>query len=149
MLNLHEAVLVFFFFSSRRRHTRYWRDWSSDVCSSDLTAWSWRSALPLGGGPLVDDGPGDAGDLVVGEPDGALGVDPVDDRVQPSHGIGQPAGGIVVRGVVERLDDGPGGGVATQPGTPGLLQRIAGEQRARAHAGVAALLVVPAGDVVA
>src|SRR3712207_4175703 len=23
-------------FSSRRRHTRYWRDWSSDVCSSDL-----------------------------------------------------------------------------------------------------------------
>src|SRR3712207_8649984 len=30
-------VYVFvFFFSSRRRHTRYWRDWSSDVCSSDL-----------------------------------------------------------------------------------------------------------------
>src|SRR3712207_8865217 len=28
----------FFFFSSRRRHTRYWRDWSSDVCSSDLKA---------------------------------------------------------------------------------------------------------------
>src|SRR5919112_1015844 len=29
---------IFFFFSSRRRHTRYWRDWSSDVCSSDLRA---------------------------------------------------------------------------------------------------------------
>src|SRR5438445_3876873 len=29
-------MLFFFFFSSRRRHTRYWRDWSSDVCSSDL-----------------------------------------------------------------------------------------------------------------
>src|SRR3712207_4357613 len=28
--------MQFFFFSSRRRHTRYWRDWSSDVCSSDL-----------------------------------------------------------------------------------------------------------------
>src|SRR6476620_10955856 len=27
---------MFFFFSSRRRHTRYWRDWSSDVCASDL-----------------------------------------------------------------------------------------------------------------
>src|SRR5258707_9654853 len=27
------------FFSSRRRHTRYWRDWSSDVCSSDLIKW--------------------------------------------------------------------------------------------------------------
>src|SRR2546422_7935877 len=29
---------LFFFFSSRRRHTRCSRDWSSDVCSSDLTA---------------------------------------------------------------------------------------------------------------
>src|SRR5690554_2245434 len=28
--------LFFFFFSSRRRHTRCGRDWSSDVCSSDL-----------------------------------------------------------------------------------------------------------------
>src|SRR5207302_6566623 len=28
----------FFFFSSRRRHTRFSRDWSSDVCSSDLSA---------------------------------------------------------------------------------------------------------------
>src|SRR5437762_13154420 len=27
---------MFFFFSSRRRHTRYIGDWSSDVCSSDL-----------------------------------------------------------------------------------------------------------------
>src|SRR5216684_3209311 len=30
--------VFFFFFSSRRRHTRCSRDWSSDVCSSDLTA---------------------------------------------------------------------------------------------------------------
>src|SRR5258707_15818897 len=30
------SICLFFFFSSRRRHTRYWRDWSSDVCSSDL-----------------------------------------------------------------------------------------------------------------
>src|SRR6266513_6564464 len=29
----------FFFFASRRRHTRSKRDWSSDVCSSDLGAW--------------------------------------------------------------------------------------------------------------
>src|SRR3712207_7538001 len=28
--------MIIFVFSSRRRHTRYWRDWSSDVCSSDL-----------------------------------------------------------------------------------------------------------------
>src|SRR2546422_2258711 len=30
-------LVAFFFFSSRRRHTRCSRDWSSDVCSSDLT----------------------------------------------------------------------------------------------------------------
>src|SRR5699024_11428614 len=30
------CFLFFFFFSSRRRHTRSKRDWSSDVCSSDL-----------------------------------------------------------------------------------------------------------------
>src|SRR2546429_2237711 len=30
------GVVVIFFFSSRRRHTRCSRDWSSDVCSSDL-----------------------------------------------------------------------------------------------------------------
>src|SRR5207245_3822898 len=29
-------VSLLFFFSSRRRHTRCYRDWSSDVCSSDL-----------------------------------------------------------------------------------------------------------------
>src|SRR3989440_2607234 len=37
---LHYCLLsfFFFFFSSRRRHTRSDRDWSSDVCSSDLDA---------------------------------------------------------------------------------------------------------------
>src|SRR5207245_8479171 len=30
--------MLIFFFSSRRRHTRCYRDWSSDVCSSDLLA---------------------------------------------------------------------------------------------------------------
>src|SRR5262249_58187569 len=30
------SYLLFFFFSSRRRHTRLVSDWSSDVCSSDL-----------------------------------------------------------------------------------------------------------------
>src|SRR5690606_40337643 len=30
------SALNIFFFSSRRRHTRFSRDWSSDVCSSDL-----------------------------------------------------------------------------------------------------------------
>src|SRR6266498_5388345 len=31
------TMFIFFFFSSRRRHTRCGRDWSSDVCSSDLS----------------------------------------------------------------------------------------------------------------
>src|SRR5207253_6950693 len=34
-------------FSSRRRHTRWPRDWSSDVCSSDLERFRWREAAAL------------------------------------------------------------------------------------------------------
>src|SRR2546429_3291240 len=33
---MSSVFILFFFFSSRRRHTRCSRDWSSDVCSSDL-----------------------------------------------------------------------------------------------------------------
>src|SRR5437762_9328667 len=44
-IKLLEEIMSFrmqgFFFSSRRRHTRYIGDWSSDVCSSDL---SWACA---------------------------------------------------------------------------------------------------------
>src|SRR3712207_6511025 len=36
MTSTSRPLCSIFFFSSRRRHTRYWRDWSSDVCSSDL-----------------------------------------------------------------------------------------------------------------
>src|SRR5690606_3689718 len=39
--------LFFFFFSSRRRHTRFSRDWSSDVCSSDLQVVADRKAGTL------------------------------------------------------------------------------------------------------
>src|SRR6185295_356870 len=42
-------MFFFFFFSSRRRHTRYWRDWSSDVCSSDLRL---RSRVRVGNPPM-------------------------------------------------------------------------------------------------
>src|SRR5947207_12676083 len=38
---------LFFFFSSRRRHTRSLCDWSSDVCSSDLTL-TWGSSGKAG-----------------------------------------------------------------------------------------------------
>src|SRR5258705_6371060 len=38
VFSFYSSCLVFFFFSSRRRHTRCLSDWSSDVCSSDLCA---------------------------------------------------------------------------------------------------------------
>src|SRR5437762_6672373 len=38
---------ILFFFSSRRRHTRYIGDWSSDVCSSDLMIATWRLNILL------------------------------------------------------------------------------------------------------
>src|SRR2546428_4673333 len=43
-------MILYFFFSSRRRHTRSDRDWSSDVCSSDLRAGSTCRAHPLAAG---------------------------------------------------------------------------------------------------
>src|SRR5438445_12219529 len=46
---------LLFFFSSRRRHTRYWRDWSSDGCSSDLIPP--RSLTGFFAGPRADAGP--------------------------------------------------------------------------------------------
>src|SRR5215510_14023137 len=45
------CFFFFFFFSSRRRHTRWPRDWSSDVCSSDLELVSlWVSPAARGHG---------------------------------------------------------------------------------------------------
>src|SRR2546426_12083964 len=54
------CFFIFFFFSSRRRHTRLQGDWSSDVCSSDLSRDASLRGIPvanqfdviiLGGGP--------------------------------------------------------------------------------------------------
>src|SRR3712207_3071574 len=51
MRAMKRGRFIFLFFSSRRRHTRYWRDWSSDVCSSDLESlrvvdqWVYHSRL--------------------------------------------------------------------------------------------------------
>src|SRR5439155_4206113 len=46
-LRLTEHVAATFFFSSRSRHTRWPRDWSSDVCSSDLAELEPEPALQL------------------------------------------------------------------------------------------------------
>src|SRR2546430_8600708 len=40
-------LYILFFFSSRRRHTRFDCDWSSDVCSSDLPHWYGRERVPV------------------------------------------------------------------------------------------------------
>src|SRR5258707_1615005 len=36
VIGITTLSISFSLYTSRRRHTRYWRDWSSDVCSSDL-----------------------------------------------------------------------------------------------------------------
>src|SRR2546430_11225542 len=52
----HDGVSSFFFFSSRRRHTRFDCDWSSDVCSSDLLLHGriLRSPIPHGNIRSID-----------------------------------------------------------------------------------------------
>src|SRR3712207_8758176 len=64
---------MMFFLSSRGRHTRYWHDWSSDVCSSDLVgiafgldatdAIATMRASAIAAGRVVDDV---AADIVAG-----------------------------------------------------------------------------------
>src|SRR5215510_5464825 len=68
--------MFFFFFSSRRRHTRWPRDWSSDVCSSDLRA------EPLHGGMSQEQRDrvmarlrGETADLIVATDVAARGLD--------------------------------------------------------------------------
>src|SRR2546422_11050742 len=64
---IFSPFIFFFFFSSRRRHTRCSRDWSSDVCSSDLYA---LTTTATGLNPATSSGftitPGAATQLVFG-----------------------------------------------------------------------------------
>src|SRR3982750_4973745 len=46
MCKKKRCVSIVFFFSSRRRHTRSDRDWSSDVCSSDLVVAADDGVMP-------------------------------------------------------------------------------------------------------
>src|SRR5437763_7727028 len=63
-----EVVLFDFFFSSRRRHTRYIGDWSSDVCSSDLGSGdiggSARHGIVADGNDVKGLGGGNTGDAI-------------------------------------------------------------------------------------
>src|SRR3712207_9525201 len=68
---VHTSIIsniMIFFFSSRRRHTRYWRDWSSDVCSSDLGDHRQPERQRRGkGGRRIDRSGYDAGKRVKGK----------------------------------------------------------------------------------
>src|SRR6266516_6452185 len=50
LVQRHSHYKICFFFSSRRRHTRSYGDWSSDVCSSDLSG---RTVNVTRRGPLL------------------------------------------------------------------------------------------------
>src|SRR5256885_8245944 len=72
VLHLNQDVdiyIFFFFFSSRRRHTRLQGDWSSDVCSSDLST------------PSITNTPAPARRSVKSQP-ASLGLSPLQPRVQ-------------------------------------------------------------------
>src|SRR5690606_40063426 len=70
---------VYFFFSSRSRHTRFSRDWSSDVCSSDLSfkPFAIASAIEAGlYGPssLIDTSPVKVGNRVLSDEESNIGT---------------------------------------------------------------------------
>src|SRR6266567_3409987 len=71
---LTRLFMIKFFFSSRRRHTRFDCDWSSDVCSSDLLSGAARpvadgSEFELHPGTMVRVGPDQLRQILPG-PDG-------------------------------------------------------------------------------
>src|SRR5690606_1980895 len=128
-----------FFFSSRRRHTRFSRDWSSDVCSSDL--WLLRHARQA-------QGSGSAKTFVVAEDDGrvagyfSLTVGQVDTLEAPERirkGMGQYPLPVVIlaRLAVSIHDQGRGIGF-------GLLQdAIRRTMLIAEQAGIRAMLTHP------
>src|SRR5688500_20360986 len=99
-------MLAFFFFSSRRRHTRLQGDWSSDVCSSDLLVWSPKACNKDGDIREIPPPPvepqgvvvhgGDAGKLTVLGPPGQIGRASCRERVEMKRGAvgGQRKDGV-------------------------------------------------------
>src|SRR5207245_3110727 len=88
---------VFFFFSRRRRHTRCYRDWSSDVCSSDLA--NLASSSIAGAGRVCVTGFSGIGDAGLdGTGTAGLGVE-VDSgflAVEAGSGLGIATGAFTV-----------------------------------------------------
>src|SRR6267378_6906132 len=91
------CYFFFFFFSSRRRHTRSLRDWSSDVCSSDVDRHTEASGRPASEWSVRSDVEGGLAYVrAVGE---ELGFDPqsveVTSNVPPAAGISSSAALLV------------------------------------------------------
>src|SRR5688572_31406688 len=80
------AVRLVFFFSSRRRHTRFDCDWSSDVCSSDLDLVELRHPIEDAGELLLE-----ASSLLFRDRDTGKMSDTVDGRAVDGHGLGSGA----------------------------------------------------------
>src|SRR5690606_38802096 len=95
---LFDLSAVLFFFSSRRRHTRFSRDWSSDVCSSDLPAGALHHERP----PAVDHQRLDRPPLVLPEP----GVGAAHQRLQRCLGAVVRGAGLRVAHVASCLHPG-------------------------------------------
>src|SRR6266481_8372771 len=77
-------MVCVFFFSSRRRHTRWNCDWSSDVCSSDLPCCGWRAMgknLVVIGLQWGDEGKGKVVDLLTDQAQAVV-------RFQGGHNAG-------------------------------------------------------------
>src|SRR6267378_6784232 len=94
-----KQIFCFFFFSSRRRHTRSLRDWSSDVCSSDLDGDQIYAVIR--GCALNNDGSSKVGftapsiegqSRVVAMAHEAAGVSPDTIGYIEAHGTGTPLG---------------------------------------------------------
>src|SRR5256712_13090269 len=97
-----EITASIFFFSSRRRHTKSDRDWSSDVCSSDLA-----DELLVGGGQLAE---------LVGRDLGiGAGAQPALDRVQV---LVEDLPADAEHDVAEHRDEAAGAGPSGSGGSP-------------------------------
>src|SRR5690606_37830936 len=95
---------LLFFFSSRRRHTRFSRDWSSDVCSSDLASDAGVFVLARTGARLQEAA---AGEIYEGvraanadrEPLGSVGVVVGASVADPGYPLDRLNGPVLVPGV--------------------------------------------------
>src|SRR5690349_24833401 len=79
-----------FFFSSRRRHTRSLRDWSSDVCSSDLRTYAFEPAELTG-----------AIDRLLGDVELRTRLAGIGARIRARDGVAKAAAAIEAVGLAE------------------------------------------------